>query len=462
MATSSQIAEILREIGSTSSTKQKEQLVALHSDTPLFQRTIKAALDPYVNYYIHAIPAKLTSGGSEFDSKTWELLESLASRSITGNAARQAVADEYNRLNMASAHLLKCIITKDLRSGISDSIVNKAIKGLIPTFPYMRCCLPKDTKLAKFLWDEGVFSQEKADGMFTNINVSEDGVVLMSSRSGTQFPMESFADFAAQAAAVLKPGTQTHGELLVRKNGVIQDREIGNGILNSVITGGDSFADDEELVYMAWDQIPLSAVQAKGKYEVAYRARYAELKRQINEASTTGSIKMIETRIVHSLAEAYAHYGEMLAKDKEGTVIKNPSAIWRDGTSKDQVKLKLQFEIDLEIVGFEEGNGKNAATFGSILCRTSDGKLEVAVSGFKDKPQPGILTRSQIWEMRDDITGTIMTVRANDLMYPTAVKETYSLFSPRFVEFRKDKTVADTLERVIDQYKAAKQAGIGA
>jgi DNA ligase-1 len=53
-----------------------------------------------------------------------------------------------------------------------------------------------------------------------------------------------------------------------------------------------------------------------------------------------------------------------------------------------------------------------------------------------------------------------MTVKANDIMPPTGSNGRYSLFLPRFVELRLDKTVADSLQRVKDQKEAAKEAAI--
>ena len=56
----------------------------------------------------------------------------------------------------------------------------------------------------------------------------------------------------------------------------------------------------------------------------------------------------------------------MLSRGKEGVVLKNPTAIWRDGTSKEQVKLKLELDCDLKVIGFEEGEGKFAGTLSSF------------------------------------------------------------------------------------------------
>ena len=126
----------------------------------------------------------------------------------------------------------------------------------------------------------------------------------------------------------------------------------------------------------------------------------------------------------------------MLSRGKEGVVLKNPTAIWRDGTSKEQVKLKLELDCDLKVIGFEEGEGKFAGTLSSLLCESSDKMLCTSVSGFNDK------MRKEIWENRSDYLDKIVTVRFNDIMQKEG--EVASLFLPRFVEFRDDKILADS------------------
>ena len=248
----------------------------------------------------------------------------------------------------------------------------------------------------------------------------------------------------------LGTGLQYHGELLVLRDGQVLPREIGNGVLNSVLSGGN-FASNERPIYMIWDAIPLQSVVTKGKYEVAYIKRLAAINRML-KLKAGEYVAMIDTRVYHSLSDAYGHYRELLLKGKEGTIIKNPHAIWKDGTSKEQVKLKLEFEVELEVVGFEAGNGKNADTFGALQCQSSCGQLKVNVSGFTDAK------RLEIHENRDDWTGGVITVRANSIMRPSESSEFHSLFLPRFIERRLDKTTADDMARIEAQQQAAMEA----
>jgi len=194
----------------------------------------------------------------------------------------------------------------------------------------------------------------------------------------------------------------------------------------------------------------LDAAVPSGRIKLPYKVRFNVLNdilSQIMDETGDSTVSMIETRIVYSLEEAYAHYFETVAKDLEGTIIKNPEGEWFDGTSKDQVKLKVVFECDLEIVDFNDGNGRNEDTFGSIRCKTSCGKLFVNVSGRGDE------MRELFNSKREELKGSIIAVESNNLSIDSKTG-VYSLFLPIFLELRNDKANADTLERVIEQYES--------
>ncbi|MDW5334816.1 DNA ligase, partial [Acinetobacter baumannii] len=82
-----------------------------------------------------------------------------------------------------SGELLIRILRKDLRAGFSDATINKVVPDLIPVFPYQRCSLPSEVKLKAWPWKDGIYLQEKADGMFANGTNLEEKFFL-SSRQG--------------------------------------------------------------------------------------------------------------------------------------------------------------------------------------------------------------------------------------------------------------------------------------
>lgn len=457
--------EIIKKLQADNSRLAKEAILkeTWEAGCEDFFAGVQLCFDGLVTFGVKQIPIKTTDDETFFNFECFiKLANSLATRKITGHAARDAVQEAMIKCNKDYwNYFYRPILLKDLKCGLSESTVNKVLKKfgedaaeyMVQEFPYQRCCLTKDTKLDQFSWEAGVLCQKKADGQFVNINYYEDGSVYLLNRSGQPLPLEQFADLVKDIEQTFKKDTQSHGEMLVFREGKELPREKGNGILNSITNDG-TFDDGDTPVYVVWDQIPLASVTKKGVCGTPYKQRLDDITKQVQLANPN-SIQLVETKIVHSLKEAMEHYKEMLSKGFEGSIIKEPTASWKDGTSKFCVKLKLEAVVDLEITGFRPGKGKNEATFGSIECKTSDGLLEVGVSGFKDLKKDGIPTRTEIAAMMDELIGTIMSVKGNGVMKPSKAGGLYSIFLPRFVEFRKDKTEADTLQKVIDQFEDA-------
>lgn len=429
---------------------KKDKLAIVQGFSEYEQSIIKLALDPTINFYIAKLDAPTTTGTEEWNDAEFELLADLASRKLTGNTALGTVGFSLRELSPESGQLLRRVILKDLRCGVGVTLVNAAFPGLIPDFPYMRCTLPKDSNFDKFDWSQGIFSQLKANGMFARIDHDEQGEVTVTSRQGKSFPKDAMLQLAKDMSHTFPRGTQVHGELTVYIGGELQPRAIGNGLLNSLQGDGSELPQGAQIRFDAWDLIPLSLAVPKGKVNAIYAERLSHLANYIATARPA-TIHEIEYRLVYSQAEAMVHYKEVLARGLEGTVVKHPDAIWKDGDSKDQVKFKLEVDVDLKIVGFREGtDGKRtAATFGSVICQTSDGLLEVAVSGFKRDME------LYLHENRESVLHKIMCVKANEVSKPSESSELHSLFHPRFVELRDDKYEADTLPDVIAQFEAA-------
>lgn len=447
MLSTDNLLQTLDLLAATPGKKDKQAIVA---NFTLDERgLLKLALDPTVTYFVAKLAAPTTTGTAEWDVAEFELLANLSSRKLTGNEALQQIDFSLRELSPASGELLRRVILKDLRCGVGTTIMNKAFPGLIPDFPYMRCTLPKDSNFEKFNWAGGIYSQLKANGMFARIDHDDEGKVLVTSRQGNTFPAGALIHIERSVRSAFHRGTQTHGELTVHIDGVLQTRAIGNGILNSALSSGD-LPPNADVRFDAWDQIPLAEAVVGGKICVPYGQRLAHLHLQLQQHRYS-VLHLVETELVYSKAEAMTHYRAQLAKGLEGTVCKSPDAIWKDGDSKDQVKFKLQIDVDLEIVGFREGTeGKRTSeTFGSLICQTSDGMLEVAVSGFKREME------QYLHENRSSVLHKIVCVAANEVSKPSESNALHSLFHPRFVELRPEKAQADSLPQVVAQFEAA-------
>jgi len=440
----------------TSSKLDKIALLSKQKDNAFLQEYLRLVYEPRVNFYVKKIDPKLRpqNEGEPSFHMNMELLNALKAticvRKVTGGKAREMLSLLYNSLcEEWECDMLTWLIGRDVKAGFNAGTISKVWPVLLTDVPYMRCALPKDTDLAKWPWKDGVHSQMKCDGMFANVTHRRDGSVTIESRSGSPFPIEMFGDVVTEVRENVPKCKQMHGELLMYDaDGKVMPRQISNGRFNSLLQGGELPKDGSRIVYVAWDIIPEVEARAKNKYRVKYFQRFHDLETYI-VGRTGPALQLVEYKIVTSLAEAYEHYKELLAAGFEGSIIKRPDMIWEDTTSKGQIKLKLDVDVDLEIVSFTEGNGKNAKTFGSIQCKTSEGLMVVGVSGFSDE------MRQEFSDDRANMIGKIMTVKSNCIMKPSKEGGQYSLFLPRFEELRLDKKVADSLERVIQQFDNA-------
>lgn len=460
----SSVFAAIEKIAATPGKLEKEALIKNAGTTSqLFMRVVKAAYDPFVTYGMRKLPEKtagLAPGANTLDEDfAWNVLDQLASRKLTGGVAWDTVQQTIDFLDDASAELFIRIIRRDLRAGFTDGTINRVFPKTIPEFPYMRCSLPPKSNMPDWDWSVGIISQEKADGMFANVNVDVVGGVNITSRQGTPIPLDHLEDLASACSKSLKPDTQTHGELTIYKDGKLLPREEGNGVMNSICSGG-GLPEGHTVRFDAWDQIPLSAVKPKGKYEPGYKTRVVWLIGQVKDSGVAptqhAGVHVIPTRVVRSKAEAMAHYRELLKQGKEGTICKHPAAIWKDGTSKDQVKLKLEVDVDLVVIEVMPGTPgtKTEGRAGALRCSTSCGTLVTNVTIKNEAMRDAVDAANDAW------IGQIMPVRANSIMEPDDADGLASLFLPRFVEAtpRADKREADSLKQVRDQFLAAVNA----
>lgn len=440
------ILKILEEIGADTKRSHKISVLERHKDNDLFMHVVKLALDPYVNFYIRKIPEHTFRflEGDDDAHKTlgWALeeLSKLSSREYTGNAGIGHLSNILSELSPDDATVVKRIIGKDLRCGIADGIVNAVVEGFIPTYP---CLLarPYDEKNIKNI-TYPAFSQLKADGLRVNFHV-DNGKVFICGRSGRDIDLLGHMDddFVRLGKQFDTP-VVFDGELVVVDNkGKLLSRKIGNGIINKAIKG--TISDEEAKMVRAqlWDVIPLNEFKS-GISKEKYSERFERLIVGIDASGPIEQDKKYWTipfKIVNNLNEAQEHFEQMLCRGEEGTIIKNMHGLWEDTRSKHLVKMKAEKDCDLEIIGWNHGTGKFEGMVGSLQMASSDRLVEVNISGFSDE------LRKWITNNIDALIGKIATVLYNErITSKEKVRASVdSLFLPRFMEFRNDKTVAD-------------------
>ena len=461
---SASIFRILETLSETSSRNEKESILQHQKHFDLHE-VFLAAYDPRINFYVKDESVFSLLSESDNDSTVSlyddeercdveikdDLIEAisrakyyLSTRTITGNDAKKYIQSQYSALSEEDREVYKRVLMKDLRCGVSATTYNKVFPNSIYEHPYMRCSgfNEKTLKNIKF----PCFSQPKIDGMYVDI-VSIDGDVKCLTRSG-QDVTHYLGDKDVQTLSSTYSGWVLQGEVLVLDSTLkaFLDRKTGNGYLNS------DEVDPSQLQFVIWDCVKYDQWSVKGEIDSSPYEKRLNNAEYIVRTHLSESFIAIPTIICNNSEDIMQCFKNARLTDLEGTVIKNKDSKWKSGTSKDQIKVKVVADFDLKVVGYKFGKGKHEGKLGAITCQSADGLLEVSVGGgFSDQQREDLLQEIDQLIKKE----AICTILGNDVIKDVSSEDSkWSIFLPRFVEFRTDKTEADTLERCQDQVKS--------
>lgn len=419
-------------LSANSSRNFKIEQLTKHSDNETLREVVRLALDPFTNFYIRKIPQYQTDSHQTSLENALNGLYDLSSRTVTGNAAIEYLRMLLSSVSSDDAKVIERVIQKDLKCGVQVSTANTVWGGLIKEYPVMLCSGYEQKLVDKVKFPALV--QLKMDGMRFNAIVqhNESGSsVDYRSRNGKEIQLlgnldEEFIKLSNGIDCVFD------GELLVKDNGKILDRQTGNGILNKANKGTISAKEASMVNATVWDVIPY-AYFVDAYCPVPYSSRFESLCVLMDTHQPT-KIAMVDNWEVETLDEAKTLFEGLLAQGQEGIILKDKTGTWEDKRVKHQIKFKGELECDLKIVAVEEGTGKYAGMLGAIICESSDGIVKVNVgSGFNDEH------RKNLW--KENLVDKIVAVKYNSRIKNKAGEE--SLFLPIFVEIRDDKEVAD-------------------
>lgn len=433
--------ELLNQIGSTTKRKEKEQLLENCSEPEQMKTIARLAYDPNYDYYIKEFDMPESFNGTH--SLDWALevlVNEIATRKVTGNAARERLNELLESLSEDDAEVLKRIVKGDLRCGVSGATINKVWKDTVYIHPYSRCSSFNEKNLSNITLP--CFSQVKMDGLYLDIVSTPEGTIEYRSRQGSYLPLNVniFDDTIAKSMK----GFVLMGEALVRDgNGGYLPREEGNGIINS----DDVVIDD--VVYVCWDIVPYDDFM-KHKTEIPYDQRFQALQSMIAELNHyTDRFVLIDSRRCTTKDEIIEHFKENLEKGEEGCVIKDDGYLWKHGTSKYQIKMKIEFECEVKIVGWNYGEKgtKFEHSLGTLEVESSDGIVKFNVgTGFKDSEREAFLNHVDEWIEK----GQVITVKGNGLVTNKLKPDYYAIYLARLVEIRTDKDEADSYDKIVE------------
>lgn len=520
------VYDVIQDLKATSGRKEKEAILKANQDHPLLLRVFKAAYDQNLNYWQSTLPD--LPGLSErqdhsdrpdpqgfprptkpLDSEaTWDLLDRLKSRQITGDAAIRALVEHAGSLCPEDREILKGIIEKDLRCGVTATTLAK-VWPEVPEFKDFACllCLEFEKYANKVKFPAVV--QLKYDASRVLVFVDPDGTVTYKTRNGKTYLIDNpglDAEFRSilqeliDSADIYKTGIFEHGAVLDGEiyQGVLEvskdstergnqeagndldtprtvelsetpkSRQESNGVATKLVRGTASPEEQAAIGITVWDILPLKKWKSEDFRNWPYRERLDLLgsifgfdsfwvSKDSNSPRTVENlenpknsnpsrtvelegigklVKVAKTWDVWSVDEVREIAKQVIQSGEEGIIFKDLGALYEKKRSKGALKVKEVLEVDLEVIGIEPGAGKYSGMVGSLICRDRSGAVQVAVgTGLTDEDRR---------TLDSTVIGKIISVKYNACI-DNADKTGKTLFLPRFVEVRFDKTEADSL-----------------
>jgi DNA ligase-1 len=422
---------IIQRLEADNSRLAKEDILkdAAEENLTEFFDGVRMCLDNLYTFGIKQVPIKEEDNGQGL---SWDnflvLAESLYRRELTGHAARDAVKLAMDVATKEQWNdWYRRILIKDLRCGVSEKTVNKILKGTeIKSVPVFECALAQDSANHESKMIGKKIVEMKLDGVRCLTVVDfENKTVTQYTRNGKV--LENFSH--------ITEALQQHIDQFQRS--YVLDGEIVSesfqSLMKQVHRKDNVQAQDAKL--MLFDIIPLFEFK-QGKSSMGQRRRSNFLKEFKHIFDQTGSIEIVPQRefdfdILTDEIEFKDYMKELVEAGLEGVMIKDPNAVYECKRSTNWLKMKPWIEVSLEVVGYEEGTGRNEGRLGAVICEGEDDGKKISVhcgSGFSDSDS------RDLWKGKDNLIGQIIEVRADAVTQNQ--DGSYSLRFPRFKTFR--------------------------
>lgn len=384
-----EIENILDQVRKTSSTNMKMEILDNNKDNELLAKVLEYTYNPHKRY---GISEKLVLIPSSEDipkeKDIFKMLDKLANNNI--NDSLRTEFANFLEYYDAIAKLLRQVVNKDLKLGCNVNTINKVWKGLIPAGETGVDIKPM--LASKFDFDKPPRGQfyvsEKFDGIRCLAICKEDSIELYTRQGKLIEGCIEIENDLKKIRRITEEDIVLDGEILAN------DCDYETVYKETTKRVKNKNAVKTDIHYVVFDILTYEEfVNKKCTHE--YWERISELKRMDNyfiyeDLLSRGNNKLTCVEIIRpvlfddteikSLIDMLNLYRE---KGAEGLMVNLAHGLYEFKRSKNILKVKLMQTADLRIVGFEEGQGRNAGRLGALLVEYK-GNIVGVGSGFSD------------------------------------------------------------------------------
>jgi DNA ligase-1 len=416
--------KVIQELESDNSRLKKEAIIKRESDADniRFFNGIGAALDGFRTFGVQKVPISKKDGPGITQSDFDDILRSLESRTLTGNAMKDTIQVLCDSSKMEQWNdWYRRILIKDLRCGMTHKTVNKFSTMKVPVFD---CMLATDSAKHEKKMVGEMLVEPKLDGVrvIAICDVDKDEVKLFS-RNGKE--LLNFPEINKQFDDAL----DQMSESMVFDGEVMSDDF--QTLMREIHRKGGAKTEDAKL--NLFDCMPLGDFMVGG-----CNADIMMRKTMLNVYEFGPNINQVEY-VKMNLSEPdgqkqFADYNKLcIDRGFEGIMVKPITGTYECRRSTLWLKVKPFIEVSLTVVDTEEGTGRNAGKLGALIVEGKDDDKFIKTnvgSGLTDAD------RESFWNAKDKLIGQIVEVRADAITQNQDTKDTWSLRFPRFLRFR--------------------------
>jgi len=390
--------KIIKKIQATSSRNEKELILSAHKNNKRLRNLLNNVFNPYLIFGIKEKKLnkfiKTAKGIDPEFQKLDEVFEYLKINNTGSNAVVEKVAEflmtEWDE--DIREFMFECI-TKKLKIGATAKSINKSFgEQLIPEFSVMLAKKFEDHE-HKIKGEFGVTL--KLDGIRCLV-AKENGVIKFFTRQGQSIDEmnELIEDFDK-----LPDNMIYDGELLVVNKDNLSSDDLFRATQKVVRTDGVKC----NVEFHMFDLLPISEFKS-GKSKKNYADRMLDLHVGLDSFDAKFIKKVPMLYWGNSKSKIFEMLDEVVADGKEGLMVSNGMGYYENKRSDNLLKVKKMHTFDLEIIGVEEGIGKNRGKLGALLVDYKGYSCGVG-SGFTD------LQREDYWESQDELIGRVAEIQ---------------------------------------------------
>ena len=415
---------IIQELEADNSRLKKEAIIRRESDADniRFFNGVGMALDGFRTFGVQKVPVAKKDGPGITQSDFDDIVRSLESRSLTGNAMRDSIQVLCDSSKMEEWNdWYRRILIKDLRCGVTHKTVNKFSTMQVPVFD---CMLATDSAKHEKKMVGEMLIEPKLDGVRVIVicDVDKDEVKLFS-RNGKE--LSNFPEINKQFDDML----DQMSESMVFDGEVMSDDF--QTLMREIHRKGGAKTKDAKL--NLFDCMPLYNFMDGSCVEPI-----TERKKWLDNYEFGPNINVVESVKINLSDEdgqkQFADYNKMcIDRGFEGIMVKPIGGIYECKRSTGWLKVKPFIEVSLKVIDVEEGTGRNVGKLGALVVEGTDMDKFIKTnvgSGLTDTD------RETYWTAKDKLIGQVVEVRADAITQNQDTKDEWSLRFPRFLRFR--------------------------